>query len=107
MSAEWAADAKSIGTIAEVMRMLAHPTRLRLLGMLRSGKRNVTSLCDELGQAQPTISHHIGMLREGGLLVAQRNWREHYYSLNPEHFSTAHEGRSLQLSYGAIRLDLG
>ncbi len=107
MSAKWAADPNAISAISGLMRLLAHPTRLRVIGLLRGGKMNVTTLCEELGQAQPTISHHIAMLREGGLLIAQKDWREHFYTLNPEHFKLGENDWSLQLSFGTIQMDIG
>ena len=40
--------------------------------MLTAGPKNVTALCKGLGQKQPTVSHHLGLLRMGRLVVGTR-----------------------------------
>jgi len=43
-----------------------------ILKMLTAGPKNVTALCKGLGQKQPTVSHHLGLLRMGRLVVGTR-----------------------------------
>ena len=50
--------------------------------LLAAGERNVTSLCDELGLPQPTVSHHLGLLRMNNLIGNRRDGKRIYYSLN-------------------------
>ena len=69
------------GRLAEVFRLLSDKTRLSLLLILSRGERNVTSLCQELELPQPTVSHHLGLLRSGGLLVCRRSGKQIYYQL--------------------------
>ena len=67
--------------LADVFRLLSDKTRLSLLLLLSGGERNVTSLCEALRLPQPTVSHHLGLLRTGGLLVSRRAGKQIYYQL--------------------------
>ena len=55
-----------------VFRLLADKTRLNILLLLSSGERNVTSLCETLGLPQPTVSHHLGLLRMNNVIGNRR-----------------------------------
>jgi ArsR family transcriptional regulator len=63
--------------------LLSDPTRLGILKMLAAGPKNVTSLCDALGLKQPTISHHLGLLRMGRLVVGTRQGKSVVYVADP------------------------
>lgn len=67
--AEWRA---ALGDPIEAFWLLADPTRLAILVHLVRGPLNVTALVDALGLKQPTVSHHLGLLRRGGLVRATR-----------------------------------
>jgi ArsR family transcriptional regulator len=61
--------------------------RLRLLSLVSShtdGEACVCDLTDEFDISQPTISHHLKVLREAGLLVAERRASRVYYRIVPE-----------------------
>jgi DNA-binding transcriptional ArsR family regulator len=64
-----------------VFLQLSDGTRLRLLLLLCVGERNVGELCDVLGQAQPTISHHLSLLRMSGLVQTRREGKRVFYRL--------------------------
>jgi len=59
--------------------LLADPTRLGILKTLSAGPKNVTTLCNALGLKQPTISHHLGLLRMGRLVVGTRQGKSVVY----------------------------
>lgn len=59
--------------------LLSDPTRLGILKMLAAGPRNVTALCTALGLKQPTISHHLGLLRMGRLAIGTRQGKSVVY----------------------------
>jgi len=59
--------------------LLSDPTRLGILRMLSAGPKNVTSLCTSLGLKQPTISHHLGLLRMGRIVVGTRQGKSVVY----------------------------
>jgi ArsR family transcriptional regulator len=62
--------------------MLSDPTRLGILKMLAGGPKNVTALCDGLGLRQPTISHHLGLLRMGRFVIGTRKGKSVVYVAN-------------------------
>jgi ArsR family transcriptional regulator len=77
-----------IGLIAQakVFKALADETRLRILEQLASAGAaqcacHIEGCCD---LAQPTISHHLKVLREAGLIVGERRGTWIYYSINRE-----------------------
>ena len=70
------------GTLADLFRLLADEKRLQILMLLSDGERNVGSLCDALSLPQPTVSHHLGLLRMQNLITNRRNGKEVFYGLN-------------------------
>src|SRR5690242_7454342 len=65
-----------------VFRLLSDRTRLNILMLLADGERNVTTLCEELGLPQPTVSHHLGLLRMRNLITNRRSGKQIFYGLN-------------------------
>lgn len=66
---------------AERLKALAEPTRLQIVEQLFSGPTDVSGLCEMLGQEIVKISHHLGILREMGILQAVRQGRRIVYSI--------------------------
>jgi DNA-binding transcriptional ArsR family regulator len=87
------------------MRILAEPTRLRVLQLLRPGELNVSSLCEHLGLAQPTVSHHLGLLRDEGLVTSRREGKHVFYALN-RHAVVGGNARALSIDLGMLELRL-
>jgi len=69
---------------AQVCQGLADPKRILILYALAEGPRRVTELADALGVPQPTVSHHLKILRERGLVVAEQEGTAVYYALADE-----------------------
>jgi DNA-binding transcriptional ArsR family regulator len=65
-----------------LFRLLSDKTRLNILTLLAGGERNVTSLCDELRLPQPTVSHHLGLLRMSNLIINRRDGKQVFYELD-------------------------
>lgn len=63
---------------------LAHPTRRRILDLLRQQSRPVGELVDLLGTSQPGISKHLRVLREAGLVRVHKDAQRRRYELRPE-----------------------
>ncbi len=61
---------------------LADAKRIAILYLLADGPRNVNALAHMLGISQPTVSRHLKILRERGLVRAQRRKQSVYYTLN-------------------------
>lgn len=53
---------------ARILKALAHPTRLQILEILRSGEKCVCELLPALGLEQSNVSQHLAILREHGLI---------------------------------------
>lgn len=66
---------------AAVLKALADPTRLRIMDVLahHPGEVCVCDLAEIFPQNQPTISHHLGILRQAGLVHAERRGTWTYY----------------------------
>jgi ArsR family transcriptional regulator, zinc-responsive transcriptional repressor len=68
--------------LTAIFRLLSDKTRLNILMLLTQGERNVTSLCETLGLPQPTVSHHLGLLRMNNIIANRRNGKQVFYALN-------------------------
>ena len=71
------------------MRALADPTRRAILERLRERDLTAGAIADGFATSKPTISHHLALLREAGLVVAVRRGQQIVYSLNTTVFQEA------------------
>jgi ArsR family transcriptional regulator, arsenate/arsenite/antimonite-responsive transcriptional repressor len=73
--------------VAAALRVLADPARLRLLSIIQAqpgGEACVCHLTEPLGLSQPTVSHHLKVLTQAGLLERDQRGRWAYYRVVPE-----------------------
>jgi DNA-binding transcriptional ArsR family regulator len=70
--------------IARRFRMLAEPTRIKLLDRLREGEASVNELSDALGASQQNVSKHLAMLAEAGMLARRKDRNHVYYRIADE-----------------------
>ena len=72
--------------IASDLQILAHPIRLQILDILarEGGQVCVCDIEAAVPVKQPTVSHHLRLLREAGLIDAERHGLWAYYFINPE-----------------------
>ena len=68
--------------LSRLFGLLGDPTRVRIMLLLCRGELNVSRLCQVLGLPQPTVSHHLGLLRRGGLLTTRREGKSIHYALD-------------------------
>ena len=68
--------------LASLLRIMGDGTRLRILLELRKGERNVGQLCRTLRLRQPTVSHHLGLLRMGQIVSSRRSGKRVFYSIH-------------------------
>jgi DNA-binding transcriptional ArsR family regulator len=66
---------------AILLKQVSDPTRLRVVLMLAEGERHVGSMCEELDQSQPAVSHHLALLRHGGIATVRRQGKNNFYAL--------------------------
>ncbi|MGW4643363.1 ArsR/SmtB family transcription factor [Sphaerisporangium sp. NPDC004334] len=72
--------------LARMFKALSDPVRLRLLSLIASHEGGEACVCDLIGPfdvSQPTISHHLKVLREAGLVGSQRRGTWVYYWVLP------------------------
>ncbi len=75
---------RSIGAQAELLRVLGHPVRLRILDELTKGVKCVSDLEDFLDISQSNVSQHLSMLRRYGLIDYYMDGRLRcYYLVDP------------------------
>lgn len=65
-----------------VFRALADPTRREILRNLRRGPRTSGEIAQHFSTSWATVSRHLGILREAGLILAERNGQNVVYELN-------------------------
>lgn len=73
--------------LARALKVLADPARLRLLSLIQAqpgGEACVCNLTEPLGLSQPTISHHLRVLREVGLVEREQRGNWAYFRVVPE-----------------------
>ena len=67
---------------ASMLKAIAHPMRIAILNFLEDGKKmTVTEIHDLLNIEQSTTSHHLGILKDKGILSSQREGKNTYYFL--------------------------
>jgi len=79
-------DPQQAGAFAPMFKALGDPVRLRLLSMIASAGGGEVCVCDLTGSfalTGPTISHHLKVLREAGLVDSDRRGTWVYYRLVP------------------------
>jgi DNA-binding transcriptional ArsR family regulator len=76
-----------VNLIVEVFRMLADPTRIRVLWALTVGELSVTELAEQVDKPAPSVSQHLAKLRMARLVRTRREGTTIFYSLENEHVS--------------------
>lgn len=68
---------------SDVFHALANPTRRALLDLLRTSPRPVNELADEFAMRRPSVSEHLRVLRDAGLVADERRGRQRVYRVDP------------------------
>jgi ArsR family transcriptional regulator len=66
---------------ADLMKALAHPTRIKILEFLRHGEKCVCEIMPHLGLEQSNVSQHLALMRERGILSHERDGMKVMYSV--------------------------
>ncbi len=75
---------EDIADLVAVFKLLSDETRLKILFVLREAdEMNVLELCGILGQRQPSVSHHLALLRVKGLIGMRRDGKHNFYHMRP------------------------
>jgi DNA-binding transcriptional ArsR family regulator len=78
-----------------LLKHVSDPTRLQVIQILAGGEHHVGSLCDQLNQSQPAVSHHLALLRHGGIIAPRRQGKNNFYSLTDKGDDLARVVKSL------------
>jgi ArsR family transcriptional regulator len=92
--------------LASAFKAIADPGRLRLLSFLAGkpgGEACVCHLVEPLGLAQPTVSHHLKVLTEAGLLERERRGTWMFYRLVPERVEALRQALALPVPKAATK----
>ena len=71
---------------AQLLKAVADPVRLQLLSLIRTSKNQEACVCDltpAVGLSQPTVSHHLKVLTEAGLVTRERRGTWAWFHLVP------------------------
>jgi DNA-binding transcriptional ArsR family regulator len=72
---------KTIQRAASLLKQISDPTRLQIVSLLSKGERHVGGLCDQFNMSQPAVSHHLAMMRHGGIIERRRRGKNNVYTL--------------------------
>ena len=72
-------DNETVKTVAEAMKQLGDPSRLRIFWFLCHCEECVINIASATDMSSPAVSHHLRLLKSAGLVVSQRNGKEMYY----------------------------
>ena len=70
--------------MAEMFKALGDENRLRLMEELKDGEKNAGELLDKLSVTQPTLSHHMKILCDSGIVESRKEGKWTYYSISAE-----------------------
>ncbi len=76
---------KQLDFQADFLKALAHPARLQIMEVLRSGEKCVCEIIPELGLEQSTVSRHLSVLKREGILRSRKDGlKVIYWTVNPD-----------------------
>lgn len=84
--------------LAATFKLLADPIRLRILSLVAnapSGEMCACDLPDLTGRSQPTVSHHLSLLADAGLLTREQRGRWAWFRVEPERVAVLRDALSL------------
>ncbi|TAM93576.1 MAG: transcriptional regulator [Jatrophihabitans sp.] len=82
-------EAEDAGQLARAFKALGDPTRVRLLSLIATaegGEACICNLTEPVGLSQPTVSHHMKLLVDAGLLTREQRGKWAYYTVVPAMF---------------------
>lgn len=80
-------DAPLARAVAELMQVLAAPSRVQILGRLKEGPCSVGTLAAAVGMESSAVSHQLRSLRQLGLVVGERRGKQIIYGLHDSHLA--------------------
>ena len=84
--------------LAAAFKLLADPVRLRILSLIANSPQGSLCGCDlptTIGRSQPTISHHLSLLAEAGLITREQRGKWAWFRLEPDRVAILRNALSL------------
>ena len=72
---------KTLQRAAYLLKQVSDPTRLQVITLLSEREHHVGGLCDQFNMSQPAGSHHLALLRHGGIVERRRQGKNNFYTL--------------------------
>ncbi len=92
---------------AQLCQSLSHFVRLRIIHTLKEGPRSVKEIASIVENSQPTVSRHLSILRQSGVVSANRRGAEVYYEIaNPKVVEVCEMMRSILAEREALQFDI-
>jgi ArsR family transcriptional regulator len=91
-------DAGEAEVLAAAFKVLADPTRLRLLSLIANSPSGEACACDlvaPVGKSQPTVSHHLSILADAGLLSREQRGKWVWFKIEPERVAVLSDALAL------------
>lgn len=90
--------AEAVKRAAVALKQVSDVTRIQVVLLLADGEQHVGAICERFGQSQPSVSHHLSLLRHGRLVQVHRRGKFNFYSLTEAGERLAAVVRSLTLT---------
>ena len=87
-------DERDAEELAGLFKVLADPARLRLLSLVAAADAGEACACDlvePVGRSQPTVSHHLSLLVDAGLLTREKRGKWAWYRVVPERLAAVRD----------------
>jgi ArsR family transcriptional regulator len=97
-------DDASARQLAQAFKALSDPVRLRLLSIIAAAPSGEACACDltaPVGKSQPTVSHHLKVLREAGLVTSRKHGTWVHYRAVPEQLAALRQVLAAEIAPGA------
>jgi DNA-binding transcriptional ArsR family regulator len=72
---------KTFQRAAMLLKQVSDPTRLQVVTLLSEGEHHAGGICDQFHMSQPAVSHHLALLRHGGIVDRLRQGNKTFYRL--------------------------
>ena len=96
------ADARAV---ARMLAALGEPTRLKIATHLLAGPSHVGALAEVVGEPMVNVSHHLGVMRQAGVLEDEKKGRQVFYRFRDDVFETGgNDGIAGTLTFGPYRV---
>jgi hypothetical protein len=91
---------------AQQLSALAAPERIKIVRFLRTGPHNVTEISEMLNTLPVNVAHHMGVLRQAGIVRSRKQGRFVYYCLVPGFLQSEEGGGKEYFDFGCCRLEV-